>query len=146
MKRIILLLMLSVTPFLGFAQDSYPVTWSFSSEKINKLMYKIKCRATIKEPYHIYPQSSEGGLGIPTEFSFVENPDVAFIGTMDEKGVEQKDGESLPYYAKGAIFTQTVKLKTDKKTTLEFSIKFQACTNQMCLLPTSKQFSIILNE
>ena len=146
MKQIILLAIFSVMTFSGFGQGNYPVSWKVSTEKIDQSTYKIHCRAIIKDPYHMYPQSSQGGMGIPTEFLFAENPDVTFVGTVEEKGDEQKSDERLPYYSKGVTFTQTVKLKSEKRTTLEFSIKFQACTNQMCLLPVSEQFSITLNE
>lgn len=147
MKRTILLIMLCVNAFFGFAQDNHPVSWKFSSEKVGALTYKIKLVAIIREPFHIYPgPSSDAGLGMPTEFLFVENPNVQFIGAMEEKGVEQKDSEPLPYYSKGVTFTQTLRLKAEKKTTLAFTIKYIACTNEMCLPPSSREFTLTLDQ
>lgn len=128
--------------FSAFAQDNHPVSWKFSSEKIAPLTYQIKLHATVKEPYHIYPQGAAGGMGMPTEFLFGQNDNVEFVGEMQERGEEQKDEERLSYYSKGATFTQTLKLKSEHKTTLAFTIKFMACTNQMCLPPSKKQFTL----
>ncbi|MCD0489183.1 TlpA family protein disulfide reductase [Pedobacter sp. MC2016-14] len=132
---------------LSFAQASHPVSWQFSSEKIAPLTYKIKLQASVKEPYHIYPQQASGaGLGMPTEILFKEDSNVEFIGEMAEKGLEQTGDEKVPYYSKGVVFTQTLKLKSEKSTTLDFTIKYMACTNQMCLPPSRKQFTLALND
>ena len=131
--------------FSAFAQDNHPVSWKIISEKIAPLTYQIKLHATVKEPYHIYPQGAAGGMGMPTEFLFDPNENIEFVGEMEEKGEEQKDGERLSYYSKGATFTQTLKLKSDQKTALTFTIKFMACTKQMCLPPSKKQFTLVLD-
>lgn len=146
MKRYILLIAICQMAFSAFAQDNHPVSWKFSSEKIAPLTYEIKLHATVKEPYHIYPQGAAGGMGMPTEFLFDANENVAFVGKLEEKGEEQKDGERLSYYSKGVTFTQTLKLKSEKKTTLAFAIKYMACTNQMCLPPSKKQFTLDLAD
>ena len=148
MKQIIIAILLFALSFVGFAQDSHPVSWKFSSEKIAALTYKVKFVATVEEPYHIYPQSGEfdDGLGMPTEFIFVEDPDIEFIGTMEEKGFEQDEGEPLPYYKKGVTFTQTLRLNSEKEITLAFTIKYIACTDQMCLPPSTKRFTFTLND
>ena len=143
MKRFILLILFCQVAFSALAQH-HPVSWEFSSKQTAPLTYEVKFRAEVKEPYHIYPQGEGGGFGMPTEFLFDENDNVEFISEMKEKGVEQKDGEHLPYYSKGVTLTQTIKLKSAKKTTLAFTIKYMACTNQMCLPPSKKQFTLDL--
>jgi len=130
--------------FSVFAQDNHPVSWKFSTEKVAPLTYQIKLHATVKEPYHIYPQGAAGGMGMPTEFLFDQNENVEFVGEMEEKGEEQKDGAHLSYYSKGVTFTQTLKLKSEQKSALTFTIKYMACTNQMCLPPSKKQFTLDL--
>ena len=132
--------------FSVFAQDNHPVSWKFSTEKVAPLTYQIKLHATVIEPYHIYPQGAAGGMGMPTEFLFDQNENVEFVGEMEEKGEEQKDGEHLSYYSKGVTFTQTLKLKSEQKTALTFTIKYMACTNQMCLPPSKKRFTLDLAD
>lgn len=146
MKRFILFMIIGQITSLCFAQNVHPVSWKFTAEKTAALTYQIKLQATVQEPYHIYPQGAAGGMGMPTEFLFDQNDNVEFVGEMKEKGEGQKAGENLAYYAKGATFTQTLKLKTEKKTTLAFTIKYMACTNQMCLPPSKKQFTLDLAD
>ncbi|WP_341837117.1 TlpA disulfide reductase family protein [Chitinophaga pollutisoli] len=102
-------------------------------------------QATVKAPYHIYPRQASGGMGLPTEINFEENDNVSFVDEIREKGIEQKDGESLAYYAKGVTFSQTIKLKSEKPTALSFTIKYMACTKQMCLPPAKKQQTLAIN-
>lgn len=129
--------------YVAIAQDNHPVSWKVTGEKTGSSTYAIKMEASVKRPYHIYPQGSSGsGLGMPTQFSFAEDPNVVFVGTVAEKGADQKGNEILPYYANGATFTQTLKLKDEKPTTISFVIKYMACTDQMCLPPSKKQFTV----
>lgn len=147
MKRIILLLILSLTAFLGSAQNSHPVSWKIDTVKIGPLTYELKMKATVKEPWHIYTQdASKAGLAMPTRIIFEENSNVELIGATKEKGTEKKNGETSSYYSKEVTFTQTLKLKSKEKTDLHITIKYMVCTNQMCQPPSSKQFSIILEE
>jgi thiol-disulfide isomerase/thioredoxin len=143
-----IIILLVTISFFGFGQNYDPVSWKFSSEKIDALTYKVKFVATVEDPFHIYPQNSEveDGLGMPTEFLFAEDPNIEIIGGMEERGVQQSDGEKLPYYKKGATFTQSLKLKSDKQTTVSFTIKYIACTNLMCLPPSSKRFTLVLSD
>lgn len=139
-------LLMSIS-FVALSQGTYPVSWKFSSEEIAPLTYKVKFQATIKEPYHIYPQqSSEGGLGMPTKFLFDPDPDVEFIGEMEEQGMEGKKENAVAYYSKGVTFTQTIKVKAETKKTLAFTIKYMACTNVMCLPPATKKFTVALRK
>lgn len=146
MKRFIFFMVICQVAFSALAQNIHPVSWKFSSEKIAPLTYQIKLHAAVQEPYHIYPQGAAGGMGMPTEFLFDQDENVEFVGEMNEKGEEQKDGESLAYYSKGVTFTQILKLKSERKTTLAFTIKYMACTNQMCLPPSKKQFTLELDD
>jgi len=146
MKRYIFFIIICQFAFSAFAQDNHPVSWNFSSKKTGPLTYQIKLHATVKEPYHIYPQGAAGGMGMPTEFLFDQNDNVEFVGEMQERGDEQKDEAHLSYYSKGVTFTQTLKLKSEQPTALAFTIKFMACTNQMCLPPSKKRFTLSLDD
>lgn len=146
MRRILLFLMLSTLTCLALAQDIDPVSWKFSSQKTAPLTYEIKFIATVEEPFHIYPQSSDGGIGMPTEFIFTNNDNIELIGEVGEQGLDKKKGEEVAYYAKGVTFTQTLKLKSNKNTNLSFVIKYMACNDQMCLPPSKKAFTVAIND
>lgn len=146
MRLLIVLILTCLVAFPGKAQDNHPVSWRFSSELIAPLTFKINFVASIKEPFHIYPQSYDGGMGMPTTISFGEDANIQLTGELQEKGDEPSNGEAVAYYAKGVTFSQTIRLKTDVKTTLRFRIKYMACNNQMCLPPSSKEYTLIVND
>jgi peroxiredoxin len=146
MRRILLFVLLSTITCLAIAQDIHPVSWKFSSQKIAPLTYEIHFIATVEAPFHIYPQSSEGGLGMPTEFIFGNNDNLEIIGQVSEQGLDKKKGEEVAYYAKRVTFIQTVKLKSERKTDLSFVIKYMACNDQMCLPPSKKAFTVAIND
>jgi len=124
----------------------HPVSWKFSSETTAPLTFQINFVASIKEPFHIYPQSFGGGIGMPTTISMEENANVQLIGQIREKGVDSSNGGTAAYYAKGVTFSQTIRLKADEKTTLRFRVRYMACNDQMCLPPSSKEFTLVIND
>lgn len=146
MKAFIYLICMSLAVFAGRAQGNQPVTWKFAGEATAPLTYRINFIASIQEPWHIYPQSFSGGIGMPTTISIEENANVELLGEIGEKGVETSEGEAPAFYAKGVTFSQAVRLKSDEKTTLRFRIKYMACNDQMCLPPSSKEYSLVIND
>lgn len=146
MKSITLFILFTCLAGIAVAQNSYPVSWEFRSEQTAPLTYRVILQATVKAPYHIYPRQASGGMGLPTEIIFEENDNVTFVDEIQEKGVEQKDGETLAYYAKGVTFSQTITLRSEKPTSLPITVKYMACTKQMCLPPAKKQYTLAINH
>ena len=146
MKKAMLMVLLKAVVLFALAQDEHPVSWKFDVVKMGPLTFKVQMHATVKAPYHIYPQQASGGIGMPTSIVFSENANLEFTGGIEEKGVEPVGEEGAAHYAKGVTFSQAVKLRSDEKTTVQFRIKYMACTDQMCLPPASRQFSIVLND
>ncbi len=145
MKRILLLVLIVLTAFVGIAQNNQIVSWKIDTLKTGPLTYDLKMVATVKEPWHIYTQqASNAGLAMPTQISFEENSNIELIDETKEKGIE-KGQEKSSYYSKGAIFTQSLRLKSKEKVNLNFTIKYMACTNAMCLPPKIEKFSISFN-
>lgn len=137
---------MNLTAFAGQAQGNQPVAWKFASEAAAPLTYQINFMASIREPFHIYPQSFSGGIGMPTTISIEENANIELVGEMKEKGVESSEGVTPAFYAKGVTFSQTVRLRSDEKTTLRFRIRYMACNDQMCLPPSTKEYSLVIND
>lgn len=146
MKSITLFIFFSCLAGFAVAQNSYPVSWECRSEQIAPLTYRVILQATVKAPYHIYPRQASGGMGLPTEIIFEAQDNVTLVDEIQEKGLEQKDGETLAYYAKGVTFSQTVTLKSGAPTSLPITIRYMACTKQMCLPPAKKQFTLAINH
>lgn len=137
-----------LTVSFGFATNNHPVSWTYDVEEIGELTYKINVRASIKAPYHIYPQSSAGGggMGMPTEIVFSEDPNIEYVGKIEEKGMENSNGKRVAHYSKGVTFSQIIRLKSDKPITIHCQVKSMACTNVMCMPPSTNEFSISINK
>ena len=146
MKAFICLIFTSLTAFAGQAQGNQPVSWKFASEATAPLTYKVYFVASIRAPFHIYPQSFSGGIGMPTTISIEDNSNVELLGEMEEKGVGSSEGEAPAFYAKGVTFSQVIRLRSDEKTTLRFRIRYMACNDQMCLPPSSKEYTLDIND
>ncbi len=147
MRTFSFLLLISLAVLAARGQATHPVSWTLSSEDIGNGTFKIYLRATIREPFHIYPQqSSDGGLGIPTSIVFRENANIELVGEPEEKGLEENNSRKMAYYSKGVLFTQTVKLRTDKATMVDVKVRYMACTHEMCLPPAARQFTLMLND
>ena len=67
----------------GLALAQNPVSWSFSSKKINDKEYDIQMVATIQPGWHLYSQSQPGdAIAQPTTFVFNKNPLVELQGKV----------------------------------------------------------------
>lgn len=146
MRSMIFLWLASLAVFHGQAQDNHPVSWKFNSDSTAPRTFIIDFTASIDEPFHIYPQTYAGGLGMPTTITFEKDPNVELIGKLEEKGVEPSNSGTVAYYARGVTFSQTIQLKADQKTTLRFRIKYMACNDEMCLPPSSKEYTLVVND
>ncbi len=145
MKKGILIVLFCSMAFMGFSQNNPMVSWKIDTVKTGPLTYDLKMEATVKEPWHIYTQqASNAGLAMPTQIKFKENSNIELIDKTKERGIE-KGHEQSSYYSKGAIFTQSLKLKSKDEINLNFTIKYMACTDAMCLPPKIEKFSISFN-
>lgn len=145
-KIILLLLAMAGVGSVLFAQ-SKEASWNFSAKKIADKTYEVHFTATIVSPWHIYSQDMSEGGPIPTSFSFNKNPLVTVSGKPNEVGnpiemFEEVFDMKVKYYEKKVDFVQVVKLKSNVKTNITGSIEYMICTNEECLPPQTKIFSV----
>lgn len=125
-----------------------PVSWSFSSKKIDDKTYEIHLSATIQPGWHLYSQvQPEDAIAIPTGFSFNNNPLLSLEGKIREVGKLEKFHDkklevSANQYSGKVDFVQVVKLKANAKTNFTGSVEFQTCDDKKCLPPKTVNFSI----
>lgn len=141
-------ILLCTVAFLCKAQEPYPVAWRFSTVKLGDKTFEVHFRATIEPKRHIYSQDIPPGTAMPTTITFEKNPLIILRGEISEHGKpEQKleDDILLKYYKGQVEFVQVIKVKADVKTTLNGNINFMVCTDESCLPPADKRFSITLD-
>lgn len=150
MKKIFLILISIFSVGLASAQVLNPVSWSFSSKKINDNVYEIQMIATIQQGWHVYSQSQpKDAIAQPTAFVFNKNPLLEFDGKVKEVGNLEKfkDKEldiSANQYSNKVVFTQKVKLKGKAKTNVTGKLTYQTCNDEKCLPAKTVNLSIAL--
>lgn len=145
--RSLLFLLLLCFSATAYAQD--PVSWNFSSKKINNDTYEIHMTAALSDPWHIYSQSSPEGGSLPTSITFAKNPLLTLDGKVKENGQMKSHFEkvfdvTVKYYENNVNFVQTVKLKTKAKTKISGSIVYMVCTASECKPEATENFTLAL--
>lgn len=149
MKKWILFLALAFVSTFCFAQIKNPVSWSFSSKKIDAITYEVHLIAKVEGGWHIYSQTTPEGGPVATSITFTKNPLLTLQGQAKEAGkLEQRHeelfGVDVKQFSDKVDFVQTVKLRAAATTSLAGSIEFMVCNDHECLPPAVQKFSIAL--
>jgi hypothetical protein len=150
MKKIVFFLISVFTIGIASAQTLNPVSWSFTSKKINDKEYEIKMVATLQKGWHLYSQTQpEDAIAQPTTISFNKNPLLEFDGKVKEVGKLEKYkdktlGSTAHQYSNQVTFVQKVKLKGKAKTNVTGKLEYQTCDDEKCLPPKTVSLSIAL--
>ncbi len=148
MKKVLFLALSVIAGTLAFAQN--PVSWSFSTKKINDKVYEVHLLANIQPGWHLYSQNQpQDAIAIPTSFNFSKNPIVDFDGKVKEVGKlekvkDDKLGIAANQYSQKVDFVQLVKVKGAVKTNITGKLEYQTCDDKKCLPPKSLNFSVAL--
>lgn len=154
MKKVSLLLLLLISlnslSFNQFPmQNTDPVSWSFSQEKISDGVYLLQFKAVIDKPWHMYAIKQEQSGPIPTNFTFAENNNVVFKSELTEitKPVIKFDEGfrfDIGAYYERAEFTRKVEVAGTKDQIIRGEVEYQCCDDETCLPPFSKEFNFTL--
>jgi hypothetical protein len=148
MKKFLALSVILLSALVLKAQN--PVTWSFSSKKIDDKTYEVHMTANIQSGWHVFSQTQpDDAIAIPTGFKLNNNPLLSMEGTVKEVGKLEKFRDekldiSANQYSNKVDFVQVVKLKAKAKTTVTGSVEFQTCNDEKCLPAKTVNFSIAL--
>ena len=148
MKQIFSLITLALIGFSTHAQN--PVTWTFSSKKLDDKTFEVHMTATMQKGWHLYSQKQpEDAIAIPTTFAIAANPLIKLDGGIREVGKMEKFKDekldlSANQYSNNVDFVQVVKLKGSAKTNISGSVEFQTCDDKKCLPPKTVNFSVEL--
>jgi thiol:disulfide interchange protein len=139
------LLLTSLVSTLG-AQIFVPVKWDFKTKKVSDCEYELVFKANIDKTWHLYGQKSYGDEGpIPTSFKFTKNDSYKLVGNVTEskliKKFEPVWNFELQFFENQAVFTQKIKLKTDKAIDIKGELEFMVCNESQCLPPTTVEFN-----
>lgn len=148
MKKSLLFILSVFGISAAFAQS--PVSWTFSSKKINANSYEVRLTATMQTGWHLYSQTQPAdAVAQPTLFTFNSNPLLLLDGKVKESGKlekfrDEKLDVSANQYSGNVNFVQLVKVRGNAKTNVSGKLEFQTCNDQKCLPPKTIPFSIAL--
>jgi hypothetical protein len=150
-NTIIITILLQLVGHFLIAQEMNAARWNISSKKVDEKTYELHIIAKIDRPWHIYSQQINGDLGFATRISLTKNPLIIVDAKPKEIGqqlsmIDPKTGAALNYYNGIVEFVQTVTLSKPAKTRLNGSIEYILCTDERCLPPAVKKFSVLVGE
>jgi DsbC/DsbD-like thiol-disulfide interchange protein len=135
----------------GFAQtgSAKQVTLSQSAKKIGDKKYEVTITANISGDFHLYAQDAGAEGPVPTTIKFQPNPLLTLVGKTTERGkkiskMEKVWGGKVNYYDKSVTFVQVVVAKTNAKTSLNGTIEFMVCNDEVCLPPSELPLKIAI--
>jgi len=148
MRKVFVFIGLVVCTCSVFAQN--PVSWNFSSKKVDDKTFEVHFTASIQSGWHLYSQEQpDDAVAIPTSVSINNNPLIKLDGKIKEVGKMEKFkdkalGVSAHQYSNKVDFVQLVKIKSSAKTNVSGNIEFQTCDDKKCLPPKTVNFNIAL--
>lgn len=133
------------------AQDEWPVHWKYKIEKVNSDTYILHLTPSINDGWHIYSQKQpKSSVSQPTVFTYETNAILKYPGPTNEKGdvINWSDsitGIQAREYTKVSFNKMVVVRYKNVKTAIAGTVTYQACTDEMCLLPKTESFSLSIN-
>jgi thiol:disulfide interchange protein DsbD len=122
-----------------------PVKWAFAVKQ-NGVDAELRATATIESGWHLYGQFFPDGGPIRMEFKFVPSPNYKTIGKVSEMPAPQKEqdeifGIEVQYFEKNAVFSQKIKILSEKDFEITGELSGQACEKSGRCVQTSQAFS-----
>lgn len=131
-----LILTLFVT-LAAFSQLQEPVKWKFKANRINDTIAELQFTATIEKGWHLYSQTIPEDGPLPTEFKFDKVSGIKLLGKVIEpKGLEEYDEMfkmKISFFDKQTIFTQKVKIESNKPVKISGNVSYQTCDDRSCI-------------
>jgi DsbC/DsbD-like thiol-disulfide interchange protein len=150
MKKLFLLIAVSMVNAAAFAQIEAPVKWAYAAKRISSTEAVVFLRATINDGWHIYSLNVKEGGPIKTSFTFTPSPQYHLIGKPVEPTpltkFESSFNMNVSYFEKSVTFQQKIKLKTTGATVVKGTLEYETCNDRKCLPPDDVTFSIPVSK
>ena len=151
MKKIFLIIMVSLVAILAKAQMLDPIHWSANVEMTSEKSGVITLDAQIDEGWHLYGLTLPEGGPNATTISFALPTGVILDGEVSasEKPIEKLDEifqMPLSWWASDVTFTQKFNVAdgTELPLAIEVSVGFQGCNDQTCVAPKTETFDLTI--
>ena len=144
---IIIFILNLLTSFSAFSQLQEPVKWTFKANRINDTVAELQFTAKIDPTWHLYSQDVPPDGPKATLFTFDKPSGFKLTGKVNEPKPREEYDEvfemKVKYFALQTVFTQKIKIQSNKPLKVSGEVEFQACDNKSCIFD-SKPFSFDL--
>jgi len=147
MKYFLISFLSIMTALNSIGQIKEHANWKFAVEKINDKQLQVVLTTTLDDGWHIYSSQMEDGgpqktvVNIEPGSSFKIEDSTTETGKLIEK-YDSNFNITLRYYPKMAVFKKLIDMKDTSAFTLKGTVSYMLCTDEVCLPPAEKEFSI----
>jgi hypothetical protein len=134
----------SVIVLSASAQVKDPVSWTFTSKKINATTYEVHMTATVEGGWKIFAQEPGSGPS-PTSIKLTKNQLATPMGKVMEVGKPKRSHDpsfnsDVKYYLNQVDFVQKVNVKG--KTAVKGRVEWMVADEKEALPPKARDFSV----
>jgi len=148
-KKLSISIAFTLLALVSFGQIYEPIKWKHELKITGEGTANVIINATIDEGWHLY------GLNLPkngpraTSIVFESLGNAKKVGDLQApskllKAYDANFDMELNWYAKNAIFIQSISFTDAAKVNVKGYIEFMACNDQSCLPPSQRPFSLAL--
>jgi len=135
-----LFLIFYIFSLFNLAQE--PISFTTSVKKVSDDTYELITNSEIENNWRLYSQNLIDGGAIPTEFVFNQSDNFVLIDNVKEsESITKFDpifGINQSYFINSSSFTQSIKVKSSKLSTIKAIIAYQACDDMVCIFRESE--------
>lgn len=147
MKYFLLFVVILTGEIRSNAQVRDHAKWEYTVEKISEQQLQVLFTVSLDSGWHIYSsQMADSGpqktiITIEPGNSFNDSSTTTETGTLIEK-YDSNFNITLRYYPKLAVFKKVIDIADTSAFTLKGIISYMLCTDEICLPPEEKTFTI----
>lgn len=145
MKKLLLILAVTLAGTGAFAQVQGHVTWAYAAKKVSPTEAVVLLKATMDNGWHIYSLNVKEGGPIKTSVKFKPSKEFKLAGkTIEPKPIVKYDPNfkmNLTYFENSVVFQQKIKL-AGKKATVKGTLEYMTCNDHQCLPPEDVDFTV----
>jgi hypothetical protein len=145
-KKIFLLIALSIVASIANAQTNEPVTWAFSLKKISNTEAILRVTCRIADNWYIYATDLPDGGPIKTSIQLASSEHYQAIDRivqipLPRKTYEKAFGMEVSYHQDSVVFEQKIHF-SDKLSTVKGTVDYMCTNNYRCLKPELVKFEV----
>lgn len=146
MKKLTTLFLLAFAAVMVQAQILDPIHWKVSAKALTDSTTDVILTATVDETWHLYTQDIPDGGPVPTAFDYKDSRLIGKTTTSAKvhSSYDENFEMDLTYYEGKAVFHQTVVSAGQQK--LKGGVTYMACNDQMCLAPSTWEWTVKVPE